>query len=129
MNRNRLKPIVFLLITLLLAASLMGCGSKYAGDVVEIQKLQQETGASTADIYDIVISKDFDWATAAAKDKEGLAKYSVNEALKQAEADESGNYSILGTAEETNDTLFMFDGVNTIKLAEGGAWGAEVTLK
>ncbi|MDR3224728.1 MAG: hypothetical protein LBT52_00320 [Clostridiales Family XIII bacterium] len=89
--------------------------SQYAENISSIEKAQQNVNGAQVTNYLPLLAEDVDWAAIDEKKREGIAKYAVNEALAQAEADQASIFNIMGMTYDQSKPVFLYAEVGETK--------------
>jgi hypothetical protein len=75
------------------------------------------------------LAEDVDWAGLSDQKRAGIAKYAVNKALKEAEADEAGIFNVQGMSYDRTDAIFLYMNDDSIQIRVNGTVTETIPLK
>jgi hypothetical protein len=131
-TRKIVWAVVVLVFALGLGLSACGSGDDgsektdvYKDRIVEISELP----TSGIKFYNVIVSSEVDWAEVKSEERQGIAKYGVNEAIKLAESAgiALGGYAIMGSSED-GDVLFQYNGETSIRIFVDGKPAEDISL-
>jgi hypothetical protein len=117
--------VVVLLLTGVLGGGLLG--SKYADDIQTVEKQQQTVNGAQATNYLPVLAETVDWNNMDEKEREGIAKYAVEQAIEQAQKDQAGIYNIMGLTADRKPA-FMYGDNGSVQIMANGQVKGEITV-
>jgi hypothetical protein len=101
---------------------------QYASSVAEIEKHTQDVNGASAVNYLPRLAENVDWRGASDSKRAGIAKYAVGEALKQAEAEQVGIFTIMGL-DHNRTPIFYYVSEGTIQIYVEGNTTDTVSIK
>jgi hypothetical protein len=111
---------VAVVVAILFATGALGAG-QYASSLDHIESDLQPVNGADATVYRPVIAEDVDWNNLDEKKRDGIAKYSVNETLKQIGSEQAGIFNILGQTYDGQPAFYYSPNVDTIQIFVNGA--------
>jgi hypothetical protein len=103
-------------------------GSPYSGDISEIKKNMTTANGVPVVNYQPTLTEGVDWSGISDRKREGIAKYAVKEALKQAEADQANEFNIMGLSADNTMICFMFYEPSRIVIIVDGVAAGETSI-
>jgi hypothetical protein len=111
---------VAVIVAILFATGALG-GGRYAGSIDHVESVIQPMNGADATVYYPIIADDVDWNNADKNKRDGIAKYSVNEILKQMENDQAGIFTILGQTNDGEAAFLYSPNQDSIQIFVNGA--------
>jgi hypothetical protein len=122
-SRPKSKKIIILVVVIAVIAA-AGAALWYSGvlesllyssSVAEIEKHTQDVNGAAAVNYLPRLADNVDWTGASDSKREGIAKYAVRKALKQAKAEQAGIFTIMGI-DHNRTPVFLYEQVGRIQI-------------
>jgi hypothetical protein len=118
-----IAPIVILLVIGLVLSILFGSqifAPKYDQNIGTIKTASQEMGGATSTNYMPILAESVNWDSLSDGDREGTARYAVNEAITKAESEGKDSYNVVGMSADGSKPVFLYTaGGETLTLFVG----------
>jgi hypothetical protein len=113
--------IVAVVAAIFFANNMLGAG-RYASSIDHVESMIQPVNGADATVYNPIVAENVDWNTIDEKEREGIARYAVNNILENMENDNAGIYQILGHTFDGQQPAFLYSpNAGTIQIFENGA--------
>jgi hypothetical protein len=108
------------IVAILFANGTLGTG-QYASSIDHVGSEIQPMNGADATVYRPILAEDVDWNNLDEKKRDGIARYSVNEILKQSGVDQVGIFTILGQTYDDQPAFLYSPSQDTIQIFLNGA--------